>query len=221
MRPLLKVLYSLCWSNIYLIMGICIGLSFSLLLIPIDIDKQHNIEESIEHSSNILEDIDPYEPKVNIDGKPQQIQKIQKTLIRPRYYSTELGIREKLFIGIITDREHLYSRGIALNKTVAHVVDKIRYFISIPEGAKPNVSFPGIVGFTDTRKILKPFHAIKYIIDNYLENYDYYFLIKDVSYINVRGLIEFINKISVSQNVHIGVQSDIDTYCSLGKNLYL
>ncbi|KAH0950997.1 hypothetical protein HN011_007575 [Eciton burchellii] len=196
-------------------MGICMGLSFSLLLIPIDIDKQHEIVESFDHSSNILEDMDPYEPRINIDNKPQLIQKARKTFVRPRYYSTELGIKEKLFVGIITNREYLHSRDVALNKTIAHIVDKIRYFISIPEGTKPNVSFPGIVGFTDTRSILKPFHAMKYIIDNYLESYDYYFLIKDTSYINARGLMEFVNKISVSQNVHVGVQSEINTYCSL------
>lgn len=214
---LLKVFYSLCWSNAYLIMGICMGLSFSLLLIPIDVDKQHDIVESFDHSLNTLEDIDPYEPRINTNNKPQQLQKARKAFVRPRYYSTELGIREKLFVGIITSREHLHSRDVALNKTVAHIVDKIRYFISIPEGTKPNVSFPGIVGFTDTRKILKPFHTMKYIIDNYLESYDYYFLIKDTSYVNARGLIEFVNKITVSQNVHVGVQSEIGTYCSLGK----
>ncbi|KAL6268446.1 hypothetical protein P5V15_001581 [Pogonomyrmex californicus] len=221
MRALFKILYSLCWSNAYMIMGICMGLSFSLLLIPIDIDKQHDIVESFDHSLNTLEDIDPYEPRINTDSKPQQVQKTKKTFVRPRYYSTELGIREKLFVGIITSREHLHSRDVALNKTVAHIVDKIRYFISIPEGTKPNVSFPGIVGFTDTRSILKPFHAMKYIVDNYLESYDYYFLTKDVNYINARGLVEFVNKITVSQNVHIGVQSEIDTYCSLESGILL
>lgn len=217
MKTLLKILYSLCWSNAYLIMGICMGLSFSLLLIPIEIDRQHDVAESFDHSLNTLEDIDPYEPRINTDSKPQQVQKARKAFVRPRYYSTELGIREKLFVGIITSREHLHSRDVALNKTIAHIVDKIRYFISIPEGTKPNVSFPGIVGFTDTRSILKPFHAMKYIVDNYLESYDYYFLTKDVSYVNARGLMEFVNKISVSQNVHVGVQSEIDTYCTLGK----
>ncbi|XP_014474945.1 PREDICTED: chondroitin sulfate synthase 2 [Dinoponera quadriceps] len=221
MRPLLKVLYSLCWSNVYLIMGICMGLSFSLLLVPIDIDKQHDIAESFDHSSNTLEDVDPYEPRINTDGKPQQAPKARKAFVRPRYYSTELGIREKLFVGVITSREHLHSRDVALNKTVAHIVDKIRYFISIPEGTKPNVSFPGIVGFTDTRNVLKPFHAMKYIIDNYLENYDYYFLVKDVSYVNARGLAEFVNKISVSQNVHAGVLSEIENYCSLEPGVLL
>lgn len=96
-------------------------------------------------------------------------------------------------------------------------MDKVRYFISIPEGTKPNVSLPGIVGFTDTRNILKPFHVIKYIIDNYLEDYDYYFLVRDASFVNAKELMQFVTKISVSQHVHVGVFGDIPSYCSLGK----
>lgn len=193
------------------------GLSLSMMTIPVDIDNYNSNAEHLMQYPSYQEDLDEYEPKININNKPQQAQKVSKTLIRPRYYSTELGIREKLFIGVLTNQQHLYSRDIAINKTVAHIVDKVRYFISIPEGTKPNVTLPGIVGFTDTRSILKPFHTMKYIIDNYLENYDYYFLIKDVSFINVKELVKFVTKISVSQNVHVGVLGDTASYCSLGK----
>lgn len=219
MNPLFKILFLNCWGNIYLIIGICMGLSLSLFLVPInDFENEEKVEYSFQ-LPNAHEASDEYEPKVNIANKPLQAKKIPKMFVRPRYYSTELGIREKLFVGIITSRMYLHSRDIAINKTIAHLVDKVRYFISIPEGVKPNVSLPGIVGFTDTRSILKPFHVMKYITDNYLEDYDYYFLIKDVSYINARKLINFVSKISVSQDVHVGIPSDIQTYCSLGKVL--
>lgn len=221
MNPMLKIFLTHCWANIYLIIGISIGLSLSMILIPVNIDNYDGNTEYLIHYLNYQEDLDEYEPKINVNNKPQQAQKISKALVRPRYYSTELGIREKLFIGVITSQQYLYSRDTAINKTVAHIVDKVRYFISIPEGTKPNVTLPGIVGFTDTRTILKPFHTMKYIIDNYLENYDYYFLIKDISYINVKKLVEFVNKISVSQNVHVGVLGDISTYCSLDSGILL
>lgn len=220
MNPLLKVFFSHCWGNIYLITGLCMGLSISFLMIPIDVE-QYEASEHVTGFANYLEDIDEYEPKINIHSKPQQAQKIPKAFVRPRYYSTELGIREKLFVGVITSQEYLHSRDIAINKTIAHIVDKIRYFISIPEGTKPNVSLPGIVGFTDTRNILKPFHTMKYIIDNYLENYDYYFLVKDVSYINAKKLMEFVAKISVSQSVHLGVPGEVSNYCSLDSGILL
>ncbi|XP_047371212.1 chondroitin sulfate synthase 2 [Vespa velutina] len=221
MNPLFKILFLNCWSNIYLIIGICMGLSLSLFLIPVnDFENEGKMEYSFQ-LSNAHEANDEYEPKVNIANKPLQARKIPKMFVRPRYYSTELGIREKLFVGIITSRMYLHSRDIAINKTIAHLVDKVRYFISIPEGVKPNVSLPGIVGFTDTRSILKPFHVMKYITDNYLEDYDYYFLIKDISYINARKLINFVSKISVSQDVHVGIPTDIQTYCSLDSGILL
>ncbi|XP_076473793.1 chondroitin polymerizing factor isoform X2 [Bombus vancouverensis nearcticus] len=221
MNPMLKIFLTHCWANIHLIIGISMGLSFSMMLIPVNVDNSNGNTEYSMHYLNYQDDLDEYEPKININSKPQQAQKVSKALVRPRYYSTELGIREKLFIGVITSQQYLYSRDIAINKTIAHIVDKVRYFISIPEGTKPNVTLPGIVGFTDTRSILKPFHTMKYIIDNYLENYDYYFLIKDVSYINVKKLVKFVTKISVSQNVHVGVLGDTPTYCSLDSGILL
>ncbi|CAK9814853.1 Chondroitin sulfate synthase 2 [Anthophora plagiata] len=221
MNLVIKVFLSHCWANIYLIIGIGLGLSLSMMIIPVHVNNYNSNMEHLMQYSSYQEELDEYEPKININNKPQQAQKVSKTLIRPRYYSTELGIREKLFIGVITNQQFLYSRDIAINKTVAHIVDKVRYFISIPEGTKPNVTLPGIVGFTDTRSILKPFHTMKYIIDNYLENYNYYFFIKDVSYINVKKLVKFVTKISVSQNVHVGVLEDFPTYCSLDSGILL
>ena len=221
MNPLLKIFLSHCWANIYLIIGLSIGLSLSMISVPIDTNDYDSKTEQLIHYSNDQEDLDEYEPKININSKPQQAQKVPKTLVRPRYYSTELGIREKLFVGVITSQQYLHSRDIAINKTIAHIVDKVRYFISIPEGTKPNVTLPGIVGFTDTRSILKPFHTLKYIIDNYLENYDYYLLIKDVSYVNARKLVESVAKISVSQSIHMGVLGDIPSYCSLDSGILL
>ncbi|XP_076670658.1 chondroitin polymerizing factor [Andrena cerasifolii] len=221
MNPLLKIFLSHCWANIYLIIGVSIGLSLSMISIPISTNDYDSKADQLIHYSNDQEDLDEYEPKININSKPQQAQKVPKTLVRPRYYSTELGIREKLFVGVITSQQYLHSRDIAINKTIAHIVDKVRYFISIPEGTKPNVTLPGIVGFTDTRSILKPFHTLKYIIDNYLENYDYYLLIKDVSYVNARKLVESVAKISVSQSIHMGVLGDIPSYCSLDSGILL
>lgn len=211
-----NILLTHCRSNMYLIVGICLGLSMSLLFAPMEINDCDDLGETLPFPAR--QDFqDDYEPKINVNDKPQKAQKTPKSFIRPRYYSTELGIREKLFVGIIATREHLYSRGVALNKTISHLVDKMRFFISIPEGTKPNVTLPGIVGFTDTRNLLKPFHVMKYITDNYLEDYDYFFLIKDTGFVNARKLRDFVGKLSVSQDIHLGIGSEVENYCSLGE----
>ena len=110
MNPMLKIFLTHCWANIYLIIGASIGLSLSMILIPVNIDNYDGNTEYLIHYLNYQEDLDEYEPKINVNNKPQQAQKVSKALVRPRYYSTELGIREKLFIGVITSQQYLYSR---------------------------------------------------------------------------------------------------------------
>ncbi|XP_046421702.1 chondroitin sulfate synthase 2 [Neodiprion fabricii] len=221
MNTITKVFLSYCRSNVYLIFGMCFGLCISSFFTPTNDGDCLETVEDLAPPLSVPKFSDIYEPKMNLEGKPLRAKKTPKVFMRPRYYSTELGIREKLFVGVLTSREYLYSRGVAQNKTIAHLVDKIRYFISITEGAKPNVSLPGIVGFTDTRSILKPFHVLKYITDNYLEDYDYYYLIKDLTYVDVRKMTKLVNKISISQDVHLGVASKFGTYCSLDSGILL
>ncbi|XP_046617698.1 chondroitin sulfate synthase 2 [Neodiprion virginianus] len=221
MNTITKVFLSYCRSNVYLIFGMCFGLCISSFFTPTNDGDCLEMVEDLAPPLSVPKFSDIYEPKMNLEGKPLRAKKTPKVFMRPRYYSTELGIREKLFVGVLTSREYLYSRGVAQNKTIAHLVDKIRYFISITEGAKPNVSLPGIVGFTDTRSILKPFHVLKYITDNYLEDYDYYYLIKDLTYVDVRKMTKLVNKISISQDVHLGIASKFGTYCSLDSGILL
>ncbi|KAJ8680351.1 hypothetical protein QAD02_016138 [Eretmocerus hayati] len=221
MGLMINVVFSHCRSNVYLLIGVCVGLSISLFLTPMEMSESQALEDSLQYPLSGNNDIDEYEPRLNIQAKPQKAQKVPKVFVRPRYYSTELGIREKLFVGVLSSPEYLHSRAVALNKTVAHLVDKIRYFISIPEGTKPNVTLPGIVGFTDTRTILQPFHTLKYITDNYLEDYDYYFIVRDTTFVNSRKLLELVNQISVSRDIHLGVGNLEDTFCSLGGGILL
>ncbi|XP_053592891.1 chondroitin sulfate synthase 2 [Microplitis demolitor] len=183
-------------------------------------DNDYEINNQINRPSS-KDQVDEYAPKIK---KPSSLKldtdlnKKQWRFIRPRYYFTELGIREKLFLGVLTNPEHLHSRGVVFNRTVGHLIEKIRYFITINEGSgngnkKPNVTLSGIVGFTDTRKILKPFHVIKYIIDNYLDDYDYYFIIKDSSYVNARQLMALIESFSIGSNkeIYLGIPIKTDS----------
>lgn len=72
-------------------------------------------------------------------------------------------------------------------------------------------------GFTDTREMLKPFHALKYLADNYLEEYDFFFLVSDAAFVNARRLTELVSHLSVSQDIYMGTVAEDDShYCSLG-----
>lgn len=69
--------------------------------------------------------------------------------------------------------------------------------------------------------MLKPFHALKYLADNYLEEYDFFFLVSDGAFVNARRLTELVSKLSVSQDVYMGTVAEDDShYCSLGNIIH-
>jgi hypothetical protein len=76
---------------------------------------------------------DDFEPRINLQGKPRQPQKPIKKLTRPRYISTELNIRKKLFIGILSTTNKLTSFATFLNQTIASYSDRLVFFINFPE----------------------------------------------------------------------------------------
>jgi len=79
------------------------------------------------------------------------------------------------------------------------------------------MKIPGIVGFTDSRSVLKPFHMVKYIVDNYLDEYEFFMLIKDSTYLNADKLMNLVKQVSVSEDVYASGSVIGTNYCSLGK----
>lgn len=152
--------------------------------------------------------LDDFEPQVNLINKPMAAKKPAKNIIRPRYYSSELGIREKLFVGVMTTQENINTLATAFNQTTAHLVNKIKYFVNAADNVRNNFKLKNIVGFTDTRDHLKPFHILKYIADNYLDDYDFFLLTTDTTYVNARRLLKQLNHISISFDVYIGQKRD-------------
>ena len=140
-----------------------------------------------------------------------------KNIIRPRYFSTELGIKEKLFVGIFTKQSNIESLATGFNKTSAHLTNKIKFFIHA-ENVKTNFKLKNIVGFTDTRENYKVFHVLKYINDNYLEDHDFFFLIDDSSYLNAKSLSEKLNHLSISFEIYMGTQNE-EGHCDLSAGI--
>lgn len=144
-----------------------------------------------------------FEPKLNLVGKPMQAKKTVKNIVRPRYYTSELGIREKVFVAVLSQVDSIDTISTAFNKTTAHLVNRIKYFINA-DSVKANFRMKNIVGFTDSRENLRMYHVLKYIADNYISDFDYFFIIPDHAYLNARLLVEKLNKISISSDIYMG-----------------
>ncbi|XP_059474527.1 chondroitin sulfate synthase 2 [Neocloeon triangulifer] len=224
-------------QNAVFFVGLCAGISLCLFLTPIleeapcpsPANKQQlgasNLHfsqgRSLRSQQVVQGNSEDFEPRINLAGKPKKALKVPQNIVRPRYYSSELGLRQKLFVGVMTTTSSINTRGVAINKTMAHLVDKVMFFNN---GVNPpRINLTGIIGFSDSRKILKPFHVLKYIADNYLDKFDYFFLVKDESYVRAFNLTEAVKRISVSEDVHIGgFMPDKETaFCSLDGGILL
>lgn len=189
--------------NHFFLIGFTVGLVLTICM-P-DHAWEITAQECPELEVKRLEStIDDFEPRLNLINKPMIAKKIVKNIIRPRYYSSELGIREKLFVGVMTSQDRINTAATAFNRTTAHLVDKMKYFINAADNVRTNFQLKNIVGFTDARDHLKPFHVMKYIADNYLDDYDFFLLTTDTTYVNVRQLLDRIRHISITFDVYIG-----------------
>ena len=136
--------------------------------------------------------------------------------VRPRYISTELGIREKLFVGVLTTKESLDTLGVAVNKTLSQYVTKLVFFMYSKGQGLPS-GIP-IVLFTDEKKHLVPFYMFKYIGDHYVRAYDWFFFLRDDTYVRGNLLFDMVNHISVSKDLLMGrpQENEEGVICDLG-----
>ncbi|XP_075156017.1 chondroitin polymerizing factor [Haematobia irritans] len=203
--------------NHYFIIGLFLGLILSFY-VPQDIwelVQQEECPQEAAENSLIEKFGQEFEPHLNLINKPLAAKKTVKNVIRPRYYSSELGIREKIFIGVMTTQDNINTLATAINRTTAHLVNKIKFFINA-DNVKTNYKLKNIVGFTDTRENLRPFHVIKYIADNYLDDYDYFLIIQDNVYVDARKLKAMLYHMSITFDLYMGAKTEASNYGSYG-----
>lgn len=217
-----KILRITIQSNFFLIFGVFLGVGLSSLISQL-IQNSCFFSNQSDYSPNLVETSvfeEDFEPVINLAGKPQKAQKTPQEFIRPRYYRTELGIRDKLLTAVLTSSNTISDYGTTFNKTTNHLFDKTVFFMQSNGKKLTNDNkLNGIVQFSDSRSILKPFHLLKYLADNFLDDYDYFFIVRDTTYVRGRLLNFIINKLSVSVDVHVGGKKEDNSanYCLIGK----
>lgn len=227
-----------------IVVGLCVGISISLIVTNVGIEngcsdrenflsfgdifeKSHNNLESsmTEDTKNFqdenVEDLSDYEPRINLAGKPHSAKKEPQTLTRPRYFSTELGIKDKNFVAILSSIKHIPSLGFAINETLAHHVNRLAFFVEVAGTDKLDVKTLPIVGFKDSQQGLLTLHTLKYLAVKLAMGYSYFLLIKDTTYVDGRKLENLTKHISITEHVYMGLPGTSPTsnpsVCSLGK----
>ena len=173
-----------------------------------------NINSGVAARGPVPEGPKKLEPRLKLQGQGNPLDpaaggvpgggiKVHK-LVRPRYISTELGIREKLFVAVLTSPESLDTLAVAMNKSVAHHVTKMVFFTD-----KKGSNYPGsgmsIVGFSlSTDQNILPLFVLKYLGEHYSTTFDYYMFVSDKTYLRGEKIFDMVSDISISEDIHSG-----------------
>lgn len=126
---------------------------------------------------------------------------------RPKTLVQELGgnMREPLFIGVVTSKSLLLTRGVAINATWGSQGTNLKFFSS--EGTKapqnlPVVSLPGTDDTYPPQK--KVYRMLKYMYDHFINEFNWFMRADDDLYVRVGPLLQFLNKLDPSTDLYIG-----------------
>lgn len=181
----------------------------------------------------IYDSFEDFEPRIITDPglKPKiDMSKNKKKIERKRFISMELGIREKLYLATVTSEQNVHNLGIAVNKTAAHHLQKIEFFIGTNYGSVTPMKYPNNMAMQpvqgdSTTQVFKL--TLTKIYDAYKDVYDWFFIAQDSVYINAERLNNLVNHISINKKLYMGrpitgkYQSQTITYCDLGSGILI
>ncbi|XP_041057755.1 chondroitin sulfate synthase 2-like [Carcharodon carcharias] len=142
-----------------------------------------------------------FEPRI-VPYKAASVKNPGKKTVRSRYISTELGIREGLFVAVLTSKTTLNTLAVAVNRTIGHHIDKVLYFTGTRSRKIPHGMY--IVTHGDERPIWNMYQTVKYIFEHYSGEYDWFYFIQDNSYTESDRIKGLVNHLSINTDLYMG-----------------
>lgn len=125
-----------------------------------------------------------------------------KKVFRAKYISTELGMRERLFVGVMTSKNTINTLGVAVNRTISHHLDAVIFFTGSRSRKIPHGMF--VVSHGDERLIWNMFQTIKYIFDHYINEYDWFYFVQDDAYTEADRIKALVEHLSMDRELYMG-----------------
>ncbi|NXJ88142.1 CHSS2 synthase, partial [Corythaixoides concolor] len=121
---------------------------------------------------------------------------------RTRYISTELGMRQRLFVGVLTSKSTLNTLAVAVNRTLAHRLERVVYFTGargrkVPHGMT-------VVTHGDERPIWNTYQTVRYLVDHYVNDFDWFFLVQDDTYTEAHRISHLVAHLSIDTHLYLG-----------------
>ncbi|XP_061578999.1 chondroitin sulfate synthase 2 [Cololabis saira] len=125
-----------------------------------------------------------------------------KKVFRAKYISTELGMRERLFVGVLTSKNTINTLGVAVNRTISHHLDAVVFFTGSHNRKVPHGMF--VVSHGDERLIWNMFQTIKYIFDHYINEYNWFYFVQDDAYVEADRIKVLVSHLSMDWELYMG-----------------
>ncbi|XP_053114591.1 chondroitin sulfate synthase 2 isoform X1 [Hemicordylus capensis] len=142
-----------------------------------------------------------WEPRV-LPYKPPNPGKAAKKTIRTRYISTELGMRQRLFVGVLTSKNTLHTLAVAVNRTLGHRLERLVYFTGTRGRKVPHGML--VVTHGDERPIWNMYQTVKYVLDHYVADFDWVFLVQDDTYTEAHRVNRLASHLSIDTLLYMG-----------------
>ncbi|KFV63377.1 Chondroitin sulfate synthase 2, partial [Dryobates pubescens] len=121
---------------------------------------------------------------------------------RTRYISTELGMRQRLFVGVLTSKSTLNTLGVAVNRTLAHRLERLVYFTGTRGRKMPHGMT--VVTHSDERPIWNMYQTIRYLLDHYVNDFDWFFMVQDDTYTEAHRISRLVAHLSIDTHLYLG-----------------
>ncbi|KAM4559067.1 chondroitin sulfate synthase 2 [Odontesthes bonariensis] len=201
------------------VIGISLGFTLSLLSIswteeacPIDGTEGEDVTSGQDgqlkgarkpnsiSTANDVESEEDFEPRI---VPYKQVQpSAPKKVFRAKYISTELGMRERLFVGVLTSKNTINTLGVAVNRTISHHLDAVVFFTGSRNRKLPHGMF--VVSHGDERLIWNMFQTIRYVFDHYINEYDWFYFVQDDAYTEADRIKALVEHLSMDRELYMG-----------------
>ncbi|XP_060949658.1 chondroitin sulfate glucuronyltransferase [Limanda limanda] len=128
--------------------------------------------------------------------------KPHKKVLRTRYIHTELGIRERLLVGVLTSRATLNTLAVAVNRTVAHHFHRTFFFTGLRSPKVPHGMT--VVAHGDDRPVWLMYETVRHLHLHYGSDYDWFLLAQDDTYLQADRLSELVGHLTAGQDLYMG-----------------
>lgn len=195
-----------------LILGLSLGCSLSLLMVSWTQDTVDSCRDDLGNGRLFLGrgdalrnsrdggDNEDFQPRIIPYHKDPN--KPHKKVLRTRYIHTELGIRERLLVGVLTSRVTLNTLAVAVNRTVAHHFHRTFFFTGLRSPKIPHGMT--VIAHGDDRPVWLMYETVRHLHQHYGSDYDWFFLAQDDTYMQADRLSELVGHLSAGQDLYMG-----------------